>query len=164
MIHAPRYTLSTISFAISFLLHQGCISNNTTISRKINGDSAAYDQIEEEAPFQQSMVGYMAELGQYMDDVYRFWDSSSMQDVAIQRLDQMLIIHDECILIYKDYLLSREDEELSSEADKFEKYLQKSKALTIKLREAIESGDPDAVKEALDKLDRNRRNAHSVFG
>lgn len=106
----------------------------------------------------------MAELGQYMDDVYRFWDSSSMQDVAIQRLDQMLIIHDECILIYKDYLLSREDEELSSEADKFEKYLQKSKALTIKLREAIESGDPDAVKEALDKLDRNRRNAHSVFG
>ena len=36
----------------------------------------------EPPPFQQTIKGYMAELGQYMDDVYRFWDSKTMHEVS----------------------------------------------------------------------------------
>ena len=47
----------------------------------------------------------MAELGQYMDDVYRFWDSKTMHVVSLQRLNMMIEIYDRVLDIYQDLLL-----------------------------------------------------------
>ena len=106
----------------------------------------------------------MAELGQCMDDVYRFWDSKTMHETAIQRLDSMLEIHDHCLQLYTDYLDNHSIEDYRTQHTTFQNYLLNSKALTRELKEAVLSKDDARIIEAFGNLDQNRRNAHSHFG
>lgn len=118
----------------------------------------------EPPPFKQTLKGYMAELGQYMDDVYRFWDSNSMHEVSLQRLDQMLEIHDRVLEIYPSYLKDHDVEEYRAQNALFEEYLHRSRKLTLELKNAVISKEDDKITEAFGNLDQNRRNAHSDFG
>jgi len=141
-------------------LHVSCIGNVNTLTKP--------EEVAEPASsgyvFRQSLPGYMAEMGQCMDDVYRFWDDAFMRDIAMDRVDYMLEIHDSCLVIFQDYLAGRDDPDLASESKRFEEYLKQSRKLTLALRVALARGDEIEIKEALDKLDKNRRDAHSVFG
>lgn len=162
---SPRSILPLSASILLSLFLSGCA--HTEHSHTVPQPAAAVaTEAEEEAPilFTPTMAGYMAELGQYMDDVYRFWDSNSMHEVAIQRLDLMIQIHDDCLEIYEDYMDIYDDPAVRSQTEAFKDYLVKSKALTIDLKEAVLSRDDEQIKEAFNNLDMNRRDAHSVFG
>lgn len=119
---------------------------------------------DEPPAFQQTLKGYMAELGQYMDDVYRFWDSQSMHELALERLDAMLEIHNRCLELYPSYLESHSIVAYRTEAERFENYLLRSRELTAALKAAVESKDDARILKAFGDLDQNRRDAHSAFG
>ncbi|MEO0508658.1 MAG: hypothetical protein AAF065_02220 [Verrucomicrobiota bacterium] len=115
-------------------------------------------------PFQQTLKGYMAELGQYMDDVYRFWDSKTMHETALERLDEMVEIHDSVLEIYADYLDDHSIIEYQTQHAAFQTYLEKSRQLTLELKKAIQSMDDSLILKAFGDLDQSRRDAHSHFG
>ena len=106
----------------------------------------------------------MAELGQYMDDVYRFWDSKTMHELSLQRLDMMVAIHDQVLEIYEDYLDEHSIIKYRTQHGSFEKYLRDSQRLTLQLKQAVESKNDDQIMQAFGELDQNRRDAHSDFG
>ncbi|GEM_PF-5232654 len=114
--------------------------------------------------FEQSLKGYMAELGQCMSDVYRFWDRDSMRELTLQRLDRMLEIHSQLLEIYPSYLEQHSIEAYRNQQDAFEQYLKQSRSLTQNLKEAVLRQNPTEIEQAFTKLDQNRRNAHSAFG
>ena len=137
-----------------------------THSPKENGRIPEATTVAAEEPpvFQQTLKGHMAELGQYMDDVYRFWDSRSMHDLALERLDAMLEIDDRCLELYPTYLESHSIAAYRTEAERFENYLLRSRELTAALKAAVESKDDARILKAFGDLDQNRRDAHSAFG
>lgn len=143
----------------SAVIHPGCVHTETEVHKlEVSGSTAPTEK------FYQTMAGYMAELGQYKDDVYRFWDNGSTYEIALQRLDLMVEIHDSCLLIYEDYLVELDDPVLSKQGDLFKDYLIKSRQLTKELKKAILTKDQDKIEAAFKALDRNRRNAHTTFG
>ena len=114
--------------------------------------------------FKQTLKGHMAELGQYMDDVYRFWDSKTMHVVSLQRLNMMIEIHDRVLDIYQDYLKKHSITKYRTQNTVFEEYLLESRRLTLELKAAIENKDDELIAKTFGDLDQNRRDAHSAFG
>lgn len=169
MNRPTKYTFASYGLILWASLLSACANKVDTLQNEsqpsqLGRHDTAPSNEDQESPFQPSFAGLMAELGQYMDDVYRFWDSQSMRDTSIERLEQMIEIHDQCLAIYNEYLATLGDDTLKAQSERFKRYLLKSKELTIRLKEAVQSGDGEAVKEALHHLDQNRRKAHSTFG
>lgn len=161
-----KHCLTGVASAISLLMLAAC---STASHDELHGDeriSATTTGVPTEQPeaFNQTLKGYMAELGQYMDDVYRFWDSRSMYDVALERLDAMVEIHDRCLELYPRYLESHSVVAYRTQQEDFGNYLRTSRKLTLALKEAIITKNDTQIWEAFAKLDQNRRDAHSAFG
>ena len=111
-----------------------------------------------------SIKSYMAELEQYLNDAYRFYDDVDFKTTLVERLDLAIQFHDGFIdqtpRMFDDLPESRKAEMI----ELYRYHTLKSKRLFEELKAAIIQEDYDTVKKVLNQLDANRRKSHTIFG
>ena len=137
-----------------------CLSACTTTSQVGESDSGASSFSTEG----RSIKSYMAEMEQYLNDVFRFYDDESMHTVLMERIDLVIQYHDGYIKNDPD-LFEKMPGSMHSEMRHLYKYhTLKSKRLFQELKTAITVKDYSQVEEILNQLDQNRRDSHTIFG
>ena len=145
-------------FIISFWSF--CLSACTTTSQVGESDSRSKLLVSEG----RSIKSYMAEMEQYLNDVFRFYDDESMHTVLMERIDLVIQYHDGYIKNDPDFF-EKIPRSMHSEMRHLYKYhTLKSKRLFQELKTAIANEDYPQVEEILDQLDQNRRDSHTIFG
>ena len=111
-----------------------------------------------------SIKSYMAEMEEYFNDVFRFYDDESMQGMVLEQIDLVIKYHDGYIGQDPE-MFSYQPEAVREELRYLYKYhTLKSKRLFQELKAAIIEKDYEEIKSLIVQLDENRRDSHTIFG
>ena len=105
----------------------------------------------------------MAEMGQIMDRFYRIYSSKGMRDEELKLLSQMIHLQERCTNLTPSYL-EKDSPSYMEDIKLYEHYSYKSLRILKEMKQAVEISDYKLLKQLLDQLDKNRRNAHQYFG
>ncbi|WOO40235.1 hypothetical protein [Rubellicoccus peritrichatus] len=142
---------------VSLITLNGC-------STKVQDNTSVHPTTNVMDSNDRSIKSYMAEMEQYLNDVYRFYDDPEMRETLLERIGLILEFHDQFIDSTPEVFNKMPPNWVTEYKHLYRYHVLKSKRLFSELKTAIEENNFDQVEKVLDQLDENRRNSHTIFG